>query len=802
MPLTRPVAAQIKFDVTNINDPLIRLNSDESGSADKDTGLVFERGSDQNVALIYDESADTFALVNTDETGTTSGNVTIASYADLKVNNLQVQGTTTTVNAQTINATNAFVFEGATADDFETTLAIGDPTADRTVTLPDATGTLALTSDIPTAYTSSDFNTAFAAKNVSDLSDVEVASTPSDEQALLWNPTYSNWQPGDVATLTGTQTLTNKTMTAPVLNAPVFGTGTNSPYFTEIRYNTSNMMKFNQMYTGAATGSYFDPNEYQKVVTITPASNSENYQIIGRITAQNAGETHIVNFNAALRSGDPLPDLSWTVEYSEEYNGSRYIDPQLWTKETTTAGFIFAFKVLSRIYGTVTVDMDVIPRSSSLLTNVVVNSTQNSEQSSVDTGFTARDMTRVLRRQGTVHTLSGNLLPDTTETYDIGSTTQRFNDIFLAGSTVDIGGTKISKDDNGDIDIKDSSDVRKTIKAAAIELFDADGKKIKIERDASSGKMKTKKYDSSGNEESSQDVIDISEDQSPKLGGDLDVNDNSIISSGNGNIVITPNGSGNILLDGMTFPNADGSSGQVLQTNGSGTLSFVDQSSGGGYTASASAPSSPSDGDEWWDTDNATFYKYINDGTTSQWVEWSPGTDGTDATLDGSTSISGDILPDTDNVHDLGSSSKRFVEIHAVTLQGTSTSAQYADLAEMYAGDKNYEVGTVVCVGGDKEVTECTAYADSKIAGVVSDKPAYLMNRDIDAEHPVCVGFVGRVPIKVVGHIEKGDLLTSSEIKGYATKFSGDYHPGCIIGLALNNKEDGIDTVEVLLKRS
>ena len=125
----------------------------------------------------------------------------------------------------------------------------------------------------------------------------------------------------------------------------------------------------------------------------------------------------------------------------------------------------------------------------------------------------------------------------------------------------------------------------------------------------------------------------------------------------------------------FTFPTSDGSANQVLTTNGSGTLSWADQSgSGGGYTASATAPSSPSDGDEWWDTDNATFYKYINDGTTAQWVEWSPGSDGADASLDGTTAISGDILPDTDSTHDLGSSSKRLAEIHAVTLQGTSTS--------------------------------------------------------------------------------------------------------------------------------
>ena len=86
MTFTRPKAAQIDFDVTNISDPLIRLNSSQSGSANKDSGIVIERGSDTNVAIIYDESTDQFAVINTTETGTTSGNVTITSYADIKAN--------------------------------------------------------------------------------------------------------------------------------------------------------------------------------------------------------------------------------------------------------------------------------------------------------------------------------------------------------------------------------------------------------------------------------------------------------------------------------------------------------------------------------------------------------------------------------------------------------------------------------------------------------------------------------------------------------------------------------------------
>jgi hypothetical protein len=75
-------------------------------------------------------------------------------------------------------------------------------------------------------------------------------------------------------------------------------------------------------------------------------------------------------------------------------------------------------------------------------------------------------------------------------------------------------------------------------------------------------------------------IADVVSDTSPQLGGNLDVNGNSIVSASGGNIAITPDTSGNIILDGLTFPNADGTSGQVLQTNGSGTLSFTTPSSG------------------------------------------------------------------------------------------------------------------------------------------------------------------------------------------------------------------------------
>jgi hypothetical protein len=77
-------------------------------------------------------------------------------------------------------------------------------------------------------------------------------------------------------------------------------------------------------------------------------------------------------------------------------------------------------------------------------------------------------------------------------------------------------------------------------------------------------------------------LTDIVNDTTPQLGGSLDVNGQSIVSASNGDIAITPNGTGKVVLDGLNWPTADGSADQVLKTNGSGQLSFVTPSAGGG----------------------------------------------------------------------------------------------------------------------------------------------------------------------------------------------------------------------------
>ena len=131
----------------------------------------------------------------------------------------------------------------------------------------------------------------------------------------------------------------------------------------------------------------------------------------------------------------------------------------------------------------------------------------------------------------------------------------------------------------------------------------------------------------------------------------------------------------------------------------------------------------------------------------------------------------------------------------AGTITATATQAQYADLAEKYAADEDLEPGTVVCFGGEAEVTACDVEDHHAVAGVVSTDPAYLMNAEAEG---VEVALCGRVPCKVVGPVNKGDLLVSSDTKGHA-RANNNAQPGRIIGKAIGSSEGGEAVIEVLV---
>ena len=118
------------------------------------------------------------------------------------------------------------------------------------------------------------------------------------------------------------------------------------------------------------------------------------------------------------------------------------------------------------------------------------------------------------------------------------------------------------------------------------------------------------------------------------------------------------------------------------------------------------------------------------------------------------------------NIND---SAPTLVDIRANIVHGRATTAQYADLAERYAADMLLEAGDVVILGGSKEVTKSTEELDSRVFGVVSESPAFLMNNDAgnNDSHPM-IALKGRVRVKVEGIGKKGDRIVSSSTAGIA----------------------------------
>ena len=165
----------------------------------------------------------------------------------------------------------------------------------------------------------------------------------------------------------------------------------------------------------------------------------------------------------------------------------------------------------------------------------------------------------------------------------------------------------------------------------------------------------------------------------------------------------------------------------------------------------------------------------------------------------GSLTMSGNItsqaiLPDTNLTYDIGTTLKKYNTVHA-----KATSAQYADLAEVYETDADYEVGTVVVFGGDKEVTISTEGNDPRVAGVISENPAYLMNSDSQGQ---AVALMGKVPCKVIGHISKGDMLSTDPVNNGVAKKTHDPQVGEVIGKALEDYDsDEIGTINIVVGR-
>jgi len=240
-------------------------------------------------------------------------------------------------------------------------------------------------------------------------------------------------------------------------------------------------------------------------------------------------------------------------------------------------------------------------------------------------------------------------------------------------------------------------------------------------------------------------LLNVVEDTTPQLGGSLDLNSNDITGTGNINTTGNAQFSGNLTISGNLNINGTTTTIDVTQLEVDDPLIYLNRNAGDNSTNTTDAGvliergSSEDHAGMIWQESSDRF-KFL-----------------TSSSITSSTTVVADIT---------------LADIEAATAHVTATTAQYADLAELYVTDSEYEVGTVLVFGGTEEVTQSTQALDHRIAGVVSGQPAYLMNKD-QKGNTVAVALRGKIPVNVIGPVRKGDLIVSSDTPGV-----GQAHPG------------------------
>lgn len=358
---------------------------------------------------------------------------------------------------------------------------------------------------------------------------------------------------------------------------------------------------------------------------------------------------------------------------------------------------------------------------------------------------------------------TGNIIPSIGNAYTLGSRTSWWKDIWLNAGTIYLGGVTLGTDSSGNLNANVNGYIYGTIYANAV-------------------------YDNLNR------VVSTSSGA-----GNLTIN------STTGAIALTATGPGAVTVGSSTsipvisldtYGRVTNLSSATISTtlNVAGTAGTASVALAGqnlifagnfGVTAAASGQTvTISTSQDLRTSSNPTFSGVFGQiKTNAQPFVTSVGT------LTGLT-VSGAIVPTSNAAAvNLGSTSSWFNNIY-----GRGIQALYADLAENYTSDADYAPGTVVVFGGEAEITVTSTFADPRVAGAISTDPAYLMNGGADG---LPVALRGRIPCKVIGPVEKGDLLVTSEVPGFAISVGRDRSQG--VSVFAKSIETNLDAGEKVI---
>ena len=379
-----------------------------------------------------------------------------------------------------------------------------------------------------------------------------------------------------VATLAGSQALTNKTLTSPVINTGVSGTAIlDEDDFASDSATQLATQQSIKAYVDAQVATSDTLAELSDTNISTPSSGQiliydgsdsfDNKTVSGDVTISSTGattigsgavETAMVNANVitgqtALTSGFDTANDFLLIHDSD--GGLKKIS--LANVTSATGGIS---DVVSDTTPQLGGDLDVNGNAIVSASNGNISITPNGSGKVILDGLSHPTSDgsagQFLKTDG-----AGNLAFATVTTDLSGDSTPQL------GGNLDVNGNSIVSASNGNIAITPNGSGKVILDGLSHPTSDG-----------SNGQVLT--TDGAGNLSFTSKTVDTTnlvDDTTPQLGGDLDINGNAIVSTSNGNIAITPNGSGKVILDGLSHPTADGSNGQFLKTDGGGTLSFA-----------------------------------------------------------------------------------------------------------------------------------------------------------------------------------------------------------------------------------
>ena len=379
-----------------------------------------------------------------------------------------------------------------------------------------------------------------------------------------------------VATLTGSQTLTNKILTSPVLNTGVSGTAIlDEDDFASDSATKLATQQSIKAYIATQVAASDTLAELSDTNISTPSSGQiliydgsdsfDNKTVSGDVTISSTGATTIGSgaVETAMLNANVITGQTGLTSGFDTANDHLLIhDADGGLKKISLANVTSATGGISDVVSDTTPqlggDLDVNGNAIVSASNGNISITPNGSGKVILDGLSHPTSDgsagQFLKTDG-----AGNLAFATITTDLSGDSTPQL------GGNLDVNGNSIVSVSNGNISITPNGSGKVILDGLSHPTSDG-----------SNGQVLT--TDGAGNLSFTSKTVDTTnlvDDTTPQLGGDLDINGNAIVSTSNGNIAITPNGSGKVILDGLSHPTADGSNGQFLKTDGGGTLSFA-----------------------------------------------------------------------------------------------------------------------------------------------------------------------------------------------------------------------------------